>query len=68
MVDVGIWRSLQDSQRSHWAIWRLLGAITKTVVGLLPHGNTGGSNISAFKSMPISEQNQIVLAKINAKT
>lgn len=47
---------------------RLLGAITKTVVGLLPHGNTGGSNISAFKSMPISEQNQIVLAKINAKT
>ena len=47
---------------------RLLGAITKTVEGLLPHGNTGGSNISAFKSMPISEQNQIVLAKINAKT
>ncbi|WP_367998159.1 DUF3703 domain-containing protein [Alteromonas stellipolaris] len=46
---------------------RILGAITKTAVGLLPHGNTGGSNVSAFKSMPISEQNQIVLAKINAK-
>ena len=32
---------------------RLVGAATKTAVGLVPTGNTGGSNISPFKRMPL---------------
>ena len=44
---------------------RLVGALTKTFCGLLPAGNTGGSNVSPFKPMPISKQNQAILDKAN---
>ena len=33
---------------------RIIGAATKTFVGLVPHGNTGGANVSAFRRMPIA--------------
>jgi hypothetical protein len=33
---------------------RVTGAATKTFVGLVPPGNTGGSNISPFKRLPIA--------------
>ena len=36
-------------------IFRIIGAATKTVFGLVPQGNTGGSNVSPFKTMPISK-------------
>jgi hypothetical protein len=32
---------------------RIVGAATKTALGWLPHGNTGGANVSAFKPMPV---------------
>ena len=32
---------------------RIIGAATKTIFGLVPIGNTGGSNVSPFKPMPI---------------
>lgn len=44
--------------------FRLIGAITKTAVGLLPEGNTGGANVSPFKPMPISPENTAILEKI----
>ncbi len=34
---------------------RLIGAATKTWIGLIPQGNTGGANVSAFKSMAIPD-------------
>ena len=34
-------------------ILRLIGAAVLTPLGLIPIGNTGGSNVSSFKSMPI---------------
>lgn len=34
-------------------LWRLLAAATKTPIGLLPHGNTGGVNVSGLRPMPI---------------
>jgi Protein of unknown function (DUF3703) len=37
-------------------IVRVIGAATKTWAGLIPHGNTGGSNVSAFKAMPIADE------------
>jgi Protein of unknown function (DUF3703) len=32
---------------------RIVGAATKTVVGLVPQGNTGGTNVSALSRMPV---------------
>jgi hypothetical protein len=32
---------------------RLIGAATKTAIGLVPSGNTGGSNISPVQRVPI---------------
>jgi Protein of unknown function (DUF3703) len=34
-------------------ILRIVGAATKTAFGLVPHGNTGGANVSPFKCMPV---------------
>ena len=35
-------------------IQRIIGAAVATPFGLVPHGNTGGSNVSPFRSMPIA--------------
>jgi hypothetical protein len=35
-------------------IFRIVGAATKTAIGLVPQGNTGGANVSPFKKMPIA--------------
>lgn len=35
-------------------VFRIIGAATKTAFGMVPQGNTGGSNVSPFKKMPIS--------------
>tara|TARA_R110001583_G_scaffold173334_1_gene327367 strand:- start:2536 stop:2928 length:393 start_codon:yes stop_codon:yes gene_type:complete len=47
---------------------RIIGAATKTKLGLVPKGNTGGSNVSPFKVMPIKTEHQTIInrAKVNA--
>ncbi len=35
-------------------MFRVVGAATKTMVGLIPHGNTGGASVSPFQPMPIA--------------
>lgn len=35
-------------------VFRIAGAATKTALGLVPQGNTGGANVSPFKKMPIA--------------
>lgn len=47
-------------------ILRMFGALTKTAVGLVPAGNTGGSNISPFKTLPLKEEHQTAIT--NAKS
>jgi len=37
-------------------IFRIVGAATKTAIGFVPHGNTGGANVSPFKKMPIDPE------------
>ncbi len=37
-------------------VMRVIGAATKTWVGLVPHGNTGGANVSAFKPLPVPDE------------
>lgn len=35
---------------------RIVGAAIATVVGLVPEGNTGGTNVNSFKRMPIPSE------------
>ena len=34
---------------------RLIGAATKTAIGLVPEGNTGGGNVNALMPMPVPQ-------------
>jgi hypothetical protein len=40
---------------------RLVAAVLVTGVGWLPHGNTGGADVSAFRRMPIPDDLQRVI-------
>ena len=46
-------------------IVRIVGAATKTALGMVPTGNTGGSNISPFKRLPIAPALQAKIANAN---
>lgn len=53
------WRMLAWGLRQRSArecagqLLRIVGAATKTAVGLVPHGNTGGADVSPFKRMAV---------------
>jgi hypothetical protein len=44
-------------------IMRIVGAATKTAIGFIPTGNTGGTNVSPFKVLPISPKLAAIIAK-----
>ncbi len=46
--------------------FRIVGAATKTVFGLIPSGNTGGTNVSPFKPLPIPKDLQNIILKAHA--
>jgi hypothetical protein len=48
------WRN-RSAKECLGQLLRIVGAATKTAVGLIPSGNTGGSNISPFKSLSIPD-------------
>lgn len=58
------WRMLKlglrmASPREIWGqVVRIIGAATKTPLGIYPRGNTGGSNVWFFKPMPIADDLQ----------
>jgi hypothetical protein len=43
-------------------IFRILGAVTKTIFGLIPAGNTGGANVNPFRKMPVSPDLQLIMS------
>lgn len=55
------WRMFKIGLRMHSAreIWgqviRIIGAATKTPLGIYPRGNTGGADVWFFKPMPIPD-------------
>lgn len=60
-VHMLVWGWKQRSTREVLGqLLRIVGAATKTAVGWIPAGNTGGSNVSPFKPMPIPQD----LAKV----
>jgi len=54
----------RDPKETIGQVFRLIGALTKTAIGFIPTGNTGGANVSPFKPLPISHDNQVILDKI----
>ena len=61
MLKIG-WRN-RDFREVLGQIFRVIGASTKTPLGIYPRGNTGGSNVSPFKSLPIPEDLRAALEK-----
>lgn len=53
------WRMLRwgwqqrDGRECRGQLLRLVGAATKTALGWVPRGNTGGANISPFQPLPL---------------
>ena len=45
---------------------RIVGAAVSTSVGLVPRGNTGGTNVNPFKSMPIPPELAALIEKARA--
>ncbi|THI86018.1 MAG: DUF3703 domain-containing protein [Nitrospira sp. CG24A] len=42
---------------------RIVGATIGTAFGLVPKGNTGGTNVNSFKSMPIPPELAVLIEK-----
>ncbi len=53
----------RDYREMFGQVIRLAGAATKTALGFIPTGNTGGTNVSPIKPMPVPDD----LAKIIAE-
>lgn len=44
----------RDAHEAAGQLMRIVGAATKTAIGFVPHGNTGGANVSPFRRMPVA--------------
>ena len=49
------WRH-RDMREFAGQLLRITGAATKTFIGLVPMGNTGGANVSAVRPMPVDPE------------
>ena len=59
-----LWGVRQKSVREVWGqIIRLIGAAALTKVKGVPIGNTGGSNVSSIKPMPIKKELAEIITK-----
>ena len=50
-------------QESLGQLLRIIGAALGTAFGLVPKGNTGGTNVNSFKSMPIPPELAALIEK-----
>jgi len=63
------WRMLQwawrhrDAHEFFGQVMRIVGAATKTFIGLVPSGNTGGANVSAVRPMPLDPEIAAIIEK-----
>lgn len=56
------WRH-RDAKEFAGQVLRISGAATKTFIGMVPSGNTGGSNVSAVQPMPIDPDLAAIIEK-----
>ena len=55
------WRQ-SSSREVTGQLFRIFGAATKTAFCLIPAGNTGGANVSPFRSMPVPSDLQTLMS------
>jgi hypothetical protein len=60
------WRH-RDAREFFGQVLRLSGAATKTFIGMVPTGNTGGANVSAVKPMPIDPELAAIIEAARAR-
>ncbi len=59
-----VWGWQQRSARECLGqVLRIVGAATKTAFGLVPSGNTGGSNVSPFKPLPVAAELAVIIER-----
>ena len=56
----GLWQ--RDLREILGQLLRIVGALTKTAIGWIPRGNTGGSNVSPFKPMQVPPDLEAILS------
>ena len=59
------WRQ-PSSKEVAGQLFRIFGAATTTAFGLIPAGNTGGTDVSPFRTMPIPADLQILMSAAQA--
>ena len=63
------WRMLswawthRDARELFGQSFRLVGAATKTFIGMVPTGNTGGANVSATRPMAIDPELEAIIER-----
>lgn len=56
------WRR-RDIREMLGQILRIAGAATKTAIGLVPAGNTGGADISPFRGLPVADDLAVLIRR-----
>jgi hypothetical protein len=51
----------KDVREALGQMLRIVGAATMTAFGLVPHGNTGGANVSPIKPMSIPDDLEAII-------
>ena len=57
----------RDYKEMRGQLLRIIGAATKTALGLVPAGNTGGSNISPIAILPIPDELERKISRAKRK-
>jgi hypothetical protein len=55
--------SRRDLRELYGQSFRIVGAATKTFIGFVPTGNTGGANVSAVRPMPVDPELAAIIEK-----
>jgi hypothetical protein len=61
---VWAWRK-RDGRELFGQVYRLAGAATKTFIGMVPMGNTGGANVSPVRPMPVDPELAAIIERAN---
>ncbi|HEX6637620.1 MAG TPA: DUF3703 domain-containing protein [Steroidobacteraceae bacterium] len=61
------WRH-RDTREFFGQLVRLTGAATKTFIGFVPMGNTGGANVSAIQPMPVDPELAAIIARAKSRS
>ena len=56
------WRH-RDAREMFGQAFRIAGAATKTFIGFVPTGNTGGANVSPVRPMPVDPELAAIIEK-----